>query len=429
MLGLFQENGPVLWQPGTIAPQKNPWSWHLLSNMVYIEQPAGVGYSTGPATARNEDELANQFLGFWKNFVDTFSLQGYKIFLAAESYGGMYGPYIASHMLDKKDTKNYNLKGLFIQDGTFADETIIVQGNVPVYDFLERNHAILPFSDPVMAKFKQNAQKCGYTDYLHKYLKFPPSGTPKFPPGVTRDANGTLNIDEECAGNDYNAIFDAAFTLNPCFDYYNILAHCPPLYDPIGDGVNGVAYFDLPEVKKALHVPVATKWQQCIDRPFNTPSGRESYPSPDRKQLPHVIDATKNVMIVHDALDFLLPANGALLGIQNMTWGGKQGFQTIPTDPFYVPYYPVQKYAQRLPAGSGVLGTTHSERGLTFVATTLAGHEGPKDLPSASFRQLEKLLGRIDSLSAKTSFTIPQLKGEKQPDGPLGKGSFKVPVF
>ena len=56
--------------------------------------------------------------------------------------------------------------------------------------------------------------------------------------------------------------------------------------------------------------------------------------------LPKVIDMTENVIIGHGAYDYILLLNGTLATIQNMTWGGKQGFQEKPSTPFYVPYHP-----------------------------------------------------------------------------------------
>lgn len=44
------------------------------------------------------------------------------------------------------------------------------------------------------------------------------------------------------------------------------------------------------------------------------------------------------------------------LAIQNMTWGGKQGFQTKPVEPFIVPY-----------DDQGTMGIVHTERKLTYV--------------------------------------------------------------
>lgn len=52
--------------------------------------------------------------------------------------------------------------------------------------------------------------------------------------------------------------------------------------------------------------------------------------------LPKVIEMTNNVIIGHGLFDYLLLANGSLVTIQNMTWNGLQGFQSYPTEPFYV---------------------------------------------------------------------------------------------
>lgn len=83
--GLLTENGPFLWQAGTIAPTVNPYAWNRLTNYVWIEQPVGVGYSTGEPNISNELELAEQFAGFWKNFVDTFELKGYRTYLVSSA--------------------------------------------------------------------------------------------------------------------------------------------------------------------------------------------------------------------------------------------------------------------------------------------------------------------------------------------------------
>lgn len=101
-----------------------------------------------------------------------------------------------------------------------------------------------------------------------------------------------------------------------------------------------------------------------------------------------------------------------------MTWNGKQGFEKCPTEQFYVPYHPDaaeivhDTFYQPIPgptyknmAGSGYLGVTHHERGLTFCSVTLAGHEIPQYVPGAAYRQLEFLLGRISSLTEVGDFT------------------------
>lgn len=53
--------------------------------MVWVDQPIGSGFSQGTVTARNEADVAQQFMGFWKNFVNTFALQGYKVYITGKS--------------------------------------------------------------------------------------------------------------------------------------------------------------------------------------------------------------------------------------------------------------------------------------------------------------------------------------------------------
>ena len=84
---MLQESGPFIWASGTYKPVANPWSWHHITNIVYVDQPIGTGFATGNVTATNQDDVAKQFAGFWKNFIDTFDLHGYNIYLATESYG------------------------------------------------------------------------------------------------------------------------------------------------------------------------------------------------------------------------------------------------------------------------------------------------------------------------------------------------------
>ena len=78
---MFQENGPFLWQKGTTRPVRNPWAWDRLTNMLWVEQPVGTGYSYGRKTAHSEKGVAEDFVGFFKNWEKLFGIENYKIFL------------------------------------------------------------------------------------------------------------------------------------------------------------------------------------------------------------------------------------------------------------------------------------------------------------------------------------------------------------
>ena len=45
LLALFSENGPFVIDDGETVIKPNPFPWTLKNNMLYIESPAGVGFS------------------------------------------------------------------------------------------------------------------------------------------------------------------------------------------------------------------------------------------------------------------------------------------------------------------------------------------------------------------------------------------------
>ncbi|KAF2635776.1 alpha/beta-hydrolase [Massarina eburnea CBS 473.64] len=236
--GFLQENGPISWQYGTPRPVYNPWNWANLTNMVWVEQPVGTGFSQGIPTATSQEESAAQFLGFWKNFVDTFELKGRKVYVAGESYAGRYVPYIADAMLDQKNTTEgyFDVKGIMIYDPSIAEDVILEDT------------------------------------------------------------------------------------------------------------------------------------------------------------------------------------------IQNMTFGGLQGFQSVPSADFYVPYH--NEFSYESLSASGIMGVTHTERKLTWVAQALSGHMVPQYQPSSGYRQLEFLLGRVESLESRKPFStqlgVGQPGGEEGGNGTVG---------
>lgn len=410
--GLFQENGPFLWQSGTYAPIANPYSWVNLTNMVYIDQPVSTGFSPGNATVANEKDVATQFKGFWKNFIDTFSMHGYKVYITGESYAGQYIPYIASSMLDEKDDEYFNVKGININDPSInSDNTLIY---APVLPALQYYQNVIGLNDTFMAQMVDAAESCGYTSFFNAYSDtFPPKGPIPAAPDYTLTPGCDM----------YDNIYNAIYLVNPCFNIYHLTDFCPYLWDEmgfpsLGGGPNN--YFNRSDVQAQLHVP-PTNYYVCAGGKnlFGGIANDTSLPS-GLGPLPSVIDRTNNVLIGHGMLDFLLFANGTLITIQNMTWNGLQGFQTRPSssDNFYVPYHESLGYILSIAndaipntppqidtAGAGLQGKWHTERGLTFVTVNGAGHEIPQYTPGAAYRMLEFLLGRIENLGQRGDFT------------------------
>ncbi|POS72054.1 carboxypeptidase cpdS [Diaporthe helianthi] len=415
MLGLFNENGPFTWKPGTYLPVANPWGWNRLTHVVWIDQPVGTGYSVGTPTALNEFDVADQFAGFWSNFIDTFNTHNYSTYVTGESYGGMYCPYIARGLLHQ----GHNVSGMMIYDGEIRHQGIQIQ--IPTVPFVDYWGGLFPLNDSFRQSIHDQHQKCGYAHHIDTYLKFPPpEQQPAKIPGMTDDET---DIIEGC--DIYHSTINAVRLINPCFSYYDVSAGCPVPYDPLGftGGLNYLppsappAYFNRSDVKEALHAPSDVDWRLCKTGVF--PSRDNSDPSAFFA-LPEIIEHTQNVILANGALDFGILTNGTLLAIQNMTWGGQLGFQQRPQDPMYVPYHANPDLGST--AGAGVMGTAHTERGLTFVSVARSGHMVPDFQPSVAFRQLEVLLGRVENLQSTVPFTT-DVNATAQPSGGMGHGT------
>ena len=98
--------------------------------MLWVEQPVGVGFSQGTPDIVNEVELAQQFMGFYKNWVDDFQVQGSKVYVTGESYGGYYVPYVADAFINAKDKTYFNLAGVAINDPILGDGDLQQEGEL-----------------------------------------------------------------------------------------------------------------------------------------------------------------------------------------------------------------------------------------------------------------------------------------------------------
>lgn len=163
-------------------------------------------------------------------------------------------------------------------------------------------------------------------------------------------------------------------------------------------------WFSQSSVRAALHVPEDANWDRCTlkgifrNRTDGSIVAGDPYSTPPATNdlLSRMIEYTGNVIIGSGALDMLVPTNGTLLVLQNVTWGGVQGFQQRPAKPvglgscgvgvsgpavdrgfqFYSPYSigPTQATSSM----AGVIGIWGRERGLTFYEVNLGGHELPR---------------------------------------------------
>ncbi|KAF9874657.1 serine carboxypeptidase [Colletotrichum karsti] len=398
--GFLQENGPFLWQYGTYKPIPNAWSWHKLANVIWVEYPIGAGFSSGNVTATNNAETADQFVSFWKNLVSTFGLQGKKLYIAGESYAGIYVPYVGAAMLDKNDTSYYNVKGALYYDPVmpYSDDLGLDHAALPAFHRYWEN--VLGFSNSMKEQIEQDNKKLGLDAYLDKYLSYPPPAAPW--PNVQWDP-------------DYDVVnhFDNFINvINPCFNGYHILDQCPVLWDVLGfpsvmySPPNATLYFNIPEVRKAIHVPVDyPSWSECQDPVFV--DGNDNYNGTDHEiKFQTLVERTNNVHIGSGLADYVIQPNVTALGIQRIRWNGKQGFETAPSEELVLPTINNNDDNTISWAGGNVQGTFHTERGFTHSTAKLSGHMVPQYSPGTALRHAEHLLGRVKSLSSGENFTV-----------------------
>ncbi|KAJ3269000.1 Cell death protease [Terramyces sp. JEL0728] len=170
MDGFFLENGPLRMN-GTLT--YNPYHWSRHANVVYIDQPAGTGYSVGKYSSTNQ-EVVEHFMDFLHNFYQTYpEFIPFDLYLSGESFAGIWIPYFADAILKNNDgkldvivaaaadKKGFNLKGLVIGNGWMDPRY-----QYPAYLVFAQTHGLLKGSDLTVAQ--------GYMDLCKKELKLNP---------------------------------------------------------------------------------------------------------------------------------------------------------------------------------------------------------------------------------------------------------------
>ena len=378
------------------------------TNVIWVEQPVGVGFSQGTPNITNEVELGLEFIGFWRNFIETFELEGATTYITGESYAGYYVPYIADAFITAADDKYYKLGGVAINDPLLADGTL--QQQTVVLPYIEYWQNLFHLNDTFMDALRWTHEYCNYSSWLEEYGTFPPPGPLPSLPDPYQDPTENYT----CAIFDWG--YAAAMEQNPCFNIYHITDTCPFTYSQLGIVNQGdysppgaQVYFNRTDVQNAINAP-EVDWYQCT--PLNVfghgvPKSNDTDTSlapAQNEVLQRVIEYTNNTIIGGGRLDYLLSPNGTLFAIQNVTWNGLQGFQKYPQDKeFYVPYH--KEYNGGRLAESGLVGNWGYERGLTYYEVHLAGHELPGYSAGSGYRVLEVLLGRVKNLTSTDSFT------------------------
>ena len=99
MLGLIQEHGPCIIDDFETVVKRNPEPWNKRANVLYLENPAGVGFSyaqfaedlnfTDHSVSVDVFTAVRDFFANWPELLPN------KLYITGESYAGIYGPFLA----------------------------------------------------------------------------------------------------------------------------------------------------------------------------------------------------------------------------------------------------------------------------------------------------------------------------------------------
>ncbi|CAK5047883.1 unnamed protein product [Meloidogyne enterolobii] len=117
LLGLFTELGPYLLNKDGSKLIENPHSWNNNASVVFIESPAGVGfsYATDGNVATNDNIAADDnYLAIKQFFKKYPKFLKNDVYITGESYAGIYLPMLTSLIVKGMSKFKINLKGLAI---------------------------------------------------------------------------------------------------------------------------------------------------------------------------------------------------------------------------------------------------------------------------------------------------------------------------
>ena len=369
----------------------NEASWADRADIVFVDQPAGTGFSAvkggipgGHALPldSNLDDVSWHFCQWLVSYYREFPMDIERpVILAGESYAGQYIPYIARTILRNNMRQN---------EGVYPD----IQRALPVlqvYATLIGNGWI----DPV-------AQSLSYLPFAIEN-GLVSKDTPEFPQLLntheqcqkklnSKPAEGEEELDRfsipEC-DKIINELMRVTKTRDDadqdqCINVYNF--ELKDSYPACGMNwpadIDFVAnFFDKKEVRDALHINAdwaAENWVECRKDVMDHMRNKGSQPAVEL--LPELIDNGVQVVLFNGDKDLICNNKGITDMIDQLKWGGatSSGFSDSVENFDWV-YRPHHLQTADEPAGY-----VQTERNLTFINVYNASHMVPHDKPKIS---------------------------------------------
>lgn len=363
-LALLTENGPCSVTADGASTQINPYSWTEAAHVLWLDQPAGVGYSYGKQDDYNEEMISEDAYYFLQNFFKAHpEYSSNPLYVIGESYGGHYAPAIAHKIKTKNDSADVtlptiNLSGLAVGNGLTDPVEQYKWYPEMVYN---NSHGIKVVSKEVYDAMNTAVPKCvGLIEKCNEGDGF----VNKF---ACQSAFVLCNIG---LTSPYQAT-----GLNP----YDIRKQCgdhPLCYDfsAIEKWLNN------PATKKALHVKDEAKWQTCnmvINLKFHTDWMKDF-----SHFVKDLVEGGIPALIYAGDVDFICNYLGNKAWTLGLDWEHKDEFNSAEE----------KEWGTRLEDGKSA-GLVRSSNGLTFMQVYDAGHMVPSDQPDVALNMIKTFVG------------------------------------
>jgi len=163
--GLIEELGPFHISNNGSTVYENVWAWNKVGHVIFLESPAGVGfsYATDGNTATDDDQVAQDnhdaLVDFFTNKFPELKTNDF--YVTGESYAGVYIPTL-SVLLAADKTNFANFKGFAIGNGYYH-----VQLNINTLPSLFYYHGLVRqnlFDTTISTCCNNNPYGCDYYD-------------------------------------------------------------------------------------------------------------------------------------------------------------------------------------------------------------------------------------------------------------------------
>ncbi|ESO96867.1 hypothetical protein LOTGIDRAFT_159616 [Lottia gigantea] len=282
VLGLLTEHGPFRIMDDGKTVYYNNASWNLLANMIYLEAPAGVGfsYSDDRNYTINDDQVAKDNYLALKDFFSKYpEYSSHDFYVTGESYGGVYVPTLSALVVDDTDI---NFQGMVIGNGLsnyeLNDNSLIYFGYYHGLYGAKTWHGLIKsccngnYSGQCMFT-KGSSSEC--RNYVTEVSQL-----------IYNSGLNEYNLYGECAGgvpsggltfnqqlqkvvsHNFGWLFSSVEHVKKEFEANKILAKLNKLQldPPCINATNVADYLNTEQTRQVLHIPsVVQKWSTCSE--------------------------------------------------------------------------------------------------------------------------------------------------------------------